>query len=80
MGFMEDTTWGPVNPALICHHCGTRGKVRAKPVKVKKGISGAKATAGLITAGVSVFAVGLSRKDKVTQCRCGNCTTMWHIA
>ncbi|MEX2210712.1 MAG: hypothetical protein WD689_02990 [Gaiellaceae bacterium] len=79
MGWAEDTTWGPVNPAMICPHCQASGQVRAKGVKVKKGISGGKATGAVLTAGFSILATGLSKKDKVTQVHCGNCNMTWHV-
>ena len=69
--------WGPVSPAYICPHCQTKGFVRTMPVKRKRGISGAKATAGLLTTGLSVLATGLSRKEGLTQAHCGNCNSTW---
>jgi uncharacterized Zn finger protein len=82
MGFAEhaaNTTWGPVNPALVCPHCQTSGQVRAKVVKMKGGISGGKATGALLTGGISLLAVGLSKKSRVTQVHCGHCGTTWHV-
>jgi hypothetical protein len=73
-------TYGSLNPRLVCPHCQTPGQVRTQTVKVKKGISGGKATGALLTGGVSMLATGLSRKGKVTQARCGACSTTWHIA
>jgi hypothetical protein len=64
---------------IICPHCQTRGQVTTKAVKLKKGVSGAKATAMLMTAGLSIFATGLSRKEEVTEARCGKCTSVWHF-
>lgn len=75
----EDRLYGPVNAQLVCPHCGKQGMVRAKPVKVKGGISGGKATGALLTGGVSILATGLSRKNRVTEARCGSCQTTWHI-
>lgn len=69
--------YGPVNSAMICPHCGVRGKVRTKSVDRKKGVSGGKATAAVLTGGVSVLATGLSRKEKLTQARCDNCQNQW---
>ena len=80
MGFLQDNTYGPVNPQLVCPHCGVAGHVRAKSVKAKQGISGGKATGALLTGGVSILATGLSRKQRVTQCQCGNCGTGYQIA
>jgi len=80
MGFLEDNAYGAVNPQLVCPHCGVAGQVRAKSAKAKQGISGGKATGALLTGGVSILATGLSRKQRVTQCRCGNCLTSYQIA
>ena len=65
--------------ALICPHCGSRGTVASKAVKKKRGISGGKATGAVLTAGVSLFATGLSRKEKVTERHCSNCGTTWDV-
>ena len=69
--------WGQVNPALICPHCRTRGRVRTKPLKRKGGISGAKATGAILTGGLSMLATGLSRKEDVTQAHCDQCGSTW---
>jgi uncharacterized membrane protein len=71
--------FGPVNPALICPHCQAKGKVRTNGVKKKVGISGGKAAAAVLTGGLSVVAVGLSRKEGLTQARCDNCDSIWHF-
>lgn len=68
---------GPLNPAMICPHCGAKGYVRTKIVDRKKGISGGKATAAVLTGGVSLVATGLSRKEKATIARCGSCSNTW---
>ena len=65
--------------AMICPHCGKRGSVTTRQVKKKKGLSGGKATAAVVTGGFSVLATGLSRKDKVTEARCGRCKNVWHF-
>jgi hypothetical protein len=64
---------------LVCPHCQTKGSVTTCRVKLKKGISGAKATGALLTAGVSVLATGLSRKEDATQAKCSNCGSVWHF-
>ncbi len=71
--------YGSTNPALVCPHCQTRGTVRVKVVKQKKGISGAKATGAVLTGGLSVLATGLSRKEELTQAHCDNCGSTWHF-
>jgi hypothetical protein len=69
-----------LNPAMVCPHCQTAGKVRTRTVKVKGGISGGKATGAILTAGISLLGTGLSKKTKVTEATCGNCRMTWHIA
>jgi hypothetical protein len=67
------------NPTLTCLHCGQAGGVAERRVTVKKGISGGKATGAIMTAGLSLFATGLSRKQEVRERRCSNCGTTWHV-
>ena len=69
--------YGPFNSALICPHCQSKGAVRTKQVDRKKGVSGGKATAALLTGGVSMLATGLSRKEKWTHALCEKCTSDW---
>jgi methylaspartate ammonia-lyase len=64
---------------IVCQHCQTPGRVKTKPIMVKKGISGGKAAGALLTAGVSVIATGLSRKEATTQASCGNCGSTWQF-
>jgi hypothetical protein len=68
---------GPVNPQIICPHCQWKGTIRTKPIKKKAGISGGKATAAILTGGVSMLATGLSRKEALTQAHCDNCKSTW---
>lgn len=68
---------GVINDAMICPHCQEKGQVRTKEVELKKGISGGKATAALITAGWSILFTGLSRKESATQAYCENCGNRW---
>jgi hypothetical protein len=65
--------------ALRCPHCGVRGQVTVTPVVRKKGISGGKATAALLTGGTSMLATGLSRKEPAVRMTCGSCGTTWHV-
>jgi hypothetical protein len=67
------------NAAIICPHCQSRGTVRTKQVKRKKGVSGGKATAAVLTGGLSVLATGLSRKETVTEAHCTNCRNTWQF-
>lgn len=69
--------WGPLSAAYICPHCRTTGFVRTTPVQRKRGISGAKATGAVLTAGFSILATGLSRKEGLTQAHCDNCNCTW---
>ena len=69
--------YGPLRPQIICPHCQTKGRTHAKSIKQKKGISGAKTTAALLTGGVSMLATGLSRKESNTQAHCSKCKSTW---
>jgi hypothetical protein len=69
--------FGRISPQMICPHCQNRGKVRTMPVEKKRGISGGKATAAVLTGGISVLATGLSRKEALTQAHCDNCNSTW---
>jgi len=71
--------YGSLNPQMICPHCQTKGSVRTMIVKAKKGVSGGKATAAVLTAGLSILATGLSRKERLTEARCSNCNSVWHF-
>ena len=66
-------------PKTICPHCQNRGCVITKKLDAKKGVSGGKAVAGLLTCGISLFAVGLSRKERITQAKCKNCKSEWQF-
>jgi hypothetical protein len=48
-------------------------------VRVKRGISGGKATGVVLTAGVSLLATGLSRKQTVLRATCSKCRVTWLI-
>lgn len=69
----------PPSPELVCPHCGVKGHVIARPVVTKDGISGAKATGAILTAGLSTAATGLSRKSAKTRMECGNCQMTWLV-
>jgi hypothetical protein len=68
---------GPLNPKLVCPHCQTIGEIRTRSITQKKGVSGAKATGALLTAGFSILATGLSRKEQCTQAHCCACDSTW---
>ena len=65
---------------IVCPHCQTAGKVTSREVKQKQGLSGGKVTGAVLTGGISMLGTGLSRKAKVTEMKCGNCATVWHVA
>jgi len=67
------------SPLVMCPHCSVTGGVDVKRVKQKKGISGGKATAAVLTLGVSVLGTGLSRKEEVSQAHCNNCGVTWNM-
>ncbi len=69
--------WGNKNPHIICPHCQQLGNVRTSSISRKKGISGGKVTAAVLTGGVTMLATGLSRKEKTTQAHCTNCNCTW---
>jgi hypothetical protein len=74
-----ELTRGSLNPEIICPHCQQKGTVRTKAVQQKKGISGGKATAALLTGGVSMLATGLSRKESITEANCDKCNSKWRF-
>lgn len=74
---IAEMQFGPFNHQMICPHCNTTGQIRTKPIEQKKGVSGGKATAAILTGGVSLLATGLSRKEKNTQAHCMNCSNTW---
>lgn len=68
---------GNVNAAMVCPHCSARGSIRTKEVINKRGVSGGKATAAVLTGGISLLATGLSRKEQGTEAWCGSCKNTW---
>ncbi len=72
-----DKTYGPINPQMVCPHCNTTGRVRTKTLIQKKGISGGKATATILTGGLSLLVTGLSRRERKTQGHCTHCNNTW---
>ena len=76
---LRDAQHGPLNMQMVCPHCHKKGSVRTKNVKQKKGISGGKATAAVLTGGVSILATGLSRKEAATEATCDKCGSTWHF-
>ncbi len=84
LGTGEISSWAvsqkTASQQMVCPHCQSRGNVTTRTVKRKKGISGAKVTGLLLTAGLSLFATGLSRKEKETEAHCGACGATWHFS
>ena len=66
-------------PLIVCPHCQERGHVKTMQIQVKRGISGGKATGAIMTAGLSLAATGLSRKEIVTEAHCYNCEQTWQF-
>jgi hypothetical protein len=66
-----------INPNMVCPHCQTKGFVKTMRDEIKSGISGGKATGAFLTGGLSLLATGLSRKQKVTKCKCTKCGSEW---
>lgn len=74
---MFGSNFGSLNTKLVCPHCQSKNCVRTKSVDRKKGISGGKAVGAVLTLGWSILAVGLSRKEHLTQAHCDNCNSTW---
>jgi hypothetical protein len=63
---------------IICQYCQQAGGVTVRNIQQKQGVSGGKATSALLTGGVSLFAVGLSKKGMVNELTCSKCSMKWH--
>lgn len=64
---------------IVCAQCHSVEHVTTSAVTLKKGISGGKATGAVLTGGLSLFAVGLSRKEDATEAKCSKCGSVWHF-
>jgi predicted RNA-binding Zn-ribbon protein involved in translation (DUF1610 family) len=64
---------------IVCPHCQVTGQVATRQVRIKQGVSGAKATGAVLTGGLSVLATGLSKKEVVTEAHCYNCRVVWAL-
>jgi hypothetical protein len=71
--------FGPINPAMIYPHCQVKGRVHARRVRVDSGIAGGKATAAVLTGGLSVVVTGLSNTADRTEAACENCLAVWQF-
>lgn len=69
--------YGFVSAEIVCPMCHKGGQVHTETVTEKDGIDGGKATAGVLTGGVSLLFTGLSRKKVKTQAHCDNCGSTW---
>ena len=75
----ETQSTNTLSSNMICPHCHTKGSVTTQRLKQKVGISGGKATAGILTCGISLLGTGLSRKQWVTEAHCSNCGNVWRF-
>ena len=73
----DSLKWGQENKDMICSQCQDKGFIRTKSVQRKKGVSGGKATAAILTLGITMLATGLSRKEGLTQAHCTKCNSTW---
>jgi hypothetical protein len=65
---------------LNCPHCQGIGTVTVATVTKKKGVSTGKATAALLTGGISLIGTGLAKKGEVSQLTCGACGISWEVS
>jgi transcription elongation factor Elf1 len=75
----KSVTASQMQAKVTCPHCHVQGQVVTKRTKVKKGVSGGKATGAVLTGGLSLLATGLSRKEELTEAKCGNCGIKWTL-
>ena len=64
----QSATYGPVNDALVCPHCQTKGKVHSK---VGDEVSRTKV--------IPVVGNNIKTKREVTKMHCDNCKTDWSV-
>lgn len=64
---------------IVCQHCRVTGKIQSRMTSVKRGVSGGKLAAALLTGGLSLLFVGLSRDEMVRQMSCQNCGMTWAV-
>jgi ssDNA-binding Zn-finger/Zn-ribbon topoisomerase 1 len=62
---------------IECPYCHSSGTVVVQQVKKKKGVSTGKATAALLTGGISLIGTGLAKKAIVSQLTCAACNMTW---
>lgn len=69
----------PQQAKIVCRQCQTAGGVTTFASKRKVGVSGGKATAAILTGGLSLLATGLARKGEFTIASCTNCGLSYDI-
>jgi hypothetical protein len=62
---------------IVCPQCQERGFVTTDKVIERTGIHGGKASAAILTGGVSMLATGLSNELERTKATCSNCGSTW---
>jgi hypothetical protein len=67
------------DPKIECPHCHKSGCVTTTKVNEKTGIDGGKATAAILTEGVSLLATGLSNQRVKTEATCSHCHSVWRF-
>lgn len=67
------------DPKIVCPHCHQSGCVTTRKIVEKSGIDGGKATAAVLTGGLSLVATGLSGNQERTEATCSNCHTVWRF-
>jgi len=72
-----EARYGVLNDKIKCNYCENVGSVRFRRVQTKKGFSTGKATAAVLTAGISVIATGLAKKGGASKLYCENCKMEW---
>ena len=74
----ETAVQSPRQFGLIeCPYCHSSGTVVVQQVKKKKSVSTGKATAALLTGGISLIGTGLAKKAMVSQLTCAACGMTW---
>lgn len=67
----------PINSDVWCPNCKQKGSVRSRFVSRKVGISGPKVFLALITFGISLLLLGVSRNETRQKFKCENCLSEW---
>ena len=76
---LNEGLYGSRSGVIVCPHCTFKGQVHTKSINKKVGISGGKATAALLTGGVSLLVTGLAKKEALTEAHCCHCKSTWHF-